>query len=218
MTPPPLPAADVPPAAAWGVVAGLGLFAALHARPPPAGLAGYAGLLGAAACLARPVIRAGDRWQEGFGMSRPRHPAAAWMAAGALLGALLGAAYRIHKGASAWPAALGWFAVLAPAIGAVEELTYRGFVQSGFRGYGRLAAVVLAAAGHAAYKYLLFAWRPGLAPADLDFLAPATFLAGILFGGLRQAARSAWPPVLAHAVFDILVYGALDQPPWWVWN
>jgi membrane protease YdiL (CAAX protease family) len=45
-----------------------------------------------------------------------------------------------------------------------------------------------------------------------------TFLGGLFFGTLRQVARNVAPALAAHAVFDVIVYGALAQAPWWVWN
>jgi membrane protease YdiL (CAAX protease family) len=200
------------------VVLGLGLFAVCRARPGPLGWLGLVGLCVAAASLAYGTYRAGMAGWSAFGVSRPRVPAGGWLAAGALLGLVLGAAYRVHRGLGPWPTTLGPFVVVAAAVGAVEELLYRGFVQSGLSRDGRVAGILGAAAGHTAYKCLLFAWRPGTAAADMVFLAVATFLVGILFGCLREGARSVGPPVLGHAGFDIVLYGALHEAPWWVWH
>ena len=78
--------------------------------------------------------------------------------------------------------------------------------------------MVLASLFHAAYKCALFA--PGLSPPSqgLRFLAVATVAGGIAFGALREAGGSALPPVVAHAAFDLVVYGDASQAPWWVWS
>lgn len=209
---------EVPTWAAWGAMLFLGLFAACRDRPLPWGLLGWLGLLGAAICLAYGVFHAGSGVRHLFGLNRVRRPAAGWMVAAILLGVALSVAYRAYAGLALWPSALGWFAALAAAVGAVEELVYRGFAQTGLRRGGRFSAVVFAAAGHAAYKGLLFTWRPGVSSPDLGFLVVATFLVGLLVGGLREASGSVWPPVLAHAAFDIVLYGALATAPWWVWG
>ena len=211
-------AAGVAPPIAWGTVLCLCLFAVTHARPMPTGMLGPAALFGAAACLAYGVVRAQDGWRGAFGLSRPRSHVGPWLVAGAFIGVLLGGAYRTYKGLPPSPSALGGFAIMAATIGGIEELVYRGFIQTGLRRDGRVAAVAFAAAGHTAYKCLLFAWRPEVAAADFGFLAVSTFLAGILLGSLRETTHSVWPPVLAHAAFDLMLYGALDDAPWWVWG
>lgn len=181
-------------------------------------MVGALGLLGAAACLAHGLIRARGAWREYLALRRPPVHAAAWLTAGVVLGISLAMAYRVYAGLSVLPARLGAFVLLAAAIGAVEELVYRGFVQTGLTGRGRFSGVIFASAGHAAYKGLLFAWRPEVVFPDLGFLVVATFLAGILLGGLREASGSLWPSIFAHAAFDIVLYGALLTTPWWVWG
>jgi hypothetical protein len=40
----------------------------------------------------------------------------------------------------------------------------------------------------------------------------------VIFGLLRQVSGSVAPSMVAHAAFDLLVYGALARAPWWVWR
>jgi membrane protease YdiL (CAAX protease family) len=49
-------------------------------------------------------------------------------------------------------------------------------------------------------------------------MAGWTFVGGVVLGLLRQISDSVVPPIVAHAVFDLLVYGALVRAPWWVWG
>jgi len=79
-------------------------------------------------------------------------------------------------------------------------------------------AVMLAAAAHTAYKAALFAFPPEGVVIDLEFLAVWTLIGGVVFGALRELSGSVLPPLAAHVVFDIVVYGGSVQAPWWVWG
>jgi len=151
-----------------------------------------------------------------LGLSTRR--AVAVSVAGAVLGVVLGVVYRQQYGWPLLPARLTLFAALAALIGAMEELLYRGYVQGRARRLGVVGAVAFAAACHAAYKSCLFALAP--VPIGVAFwnLALVSFVAGVAFGALRELAGSLWPALLAHAAFDIIVYGGYAQPPWWVWQ
>lgn len=138
--------------------------------------------------------------------------------AGIIFGMLLGLVYNIIKADSLLPLTLTRFALLAPLIGISEELVFRGFVQSGFASWGALASVLIAASGHTLYKYLVIT----TVPVDLNTCIPSlvilTFLAGAVFGMMREASRSVVPPALAHGLFDIIVYGGASLAPVWVWS
>ena len=149
---------------------------------------------------------------------------------GATLGIGLGLFFRWKFGLHWFPGALGAFAPVAAAIGGVEELLYRGYLQGRLNRINRVLSVVGAAAAHTAYKTALFL-LPALslsngpaprlsnaAPVDLFALAFWTFFGGLLFGVLRQVARNVTPPLAAHVAFDLVVYGELARAPWWVWN
>jgi len=188
--------------------AGMCAFALLvHDAPAWSG----AGLLAVAAVAGRRLWR-GDALADVFAL---RRPGVQYAAMGLLLGAALAAACRWDFGMGL-PRSLGAFALTGALIGATEELLYRGFVQERLAPLGAWGAVALAAGAHTAYKLCLFVphsrivLHPGL-------LALWTFGSGLLFGALTWRSRSVVPPLLAHALFDTIVYG--DQAaPVWVWS
>ena len=144
--------------------------------------------------------------------------AAAITGIGAGLGAALGVVYRQQYGWPLLPDGLAWFALPAAAIGAMEEVLYRGYVQGRARWLGPAGAVLFAAACHTAYKCCLFAVATAPLGVPWHALVLVTFIAGAGFGALRELSGCVWPAVLAHAAFDITVYGAHGQAPWWVWQ
>ena len=152
---------------------------------------------------------------------------------GAALGIGLGLLFRWKFGLHWFPGALGPFAPVAAAIGGVEELLYRGYLQGRLNRINGVLGVIGAAAAHTAYKTALFLLPalslsngpalslsngPTVAPVDWSVLAFWTFLGGLFFGALRQVARSIVPPLAAHVAFDLVVYGELARAPWWVWQ
>jgi membrane protease YdiL (CAAX protease family) len=198
--------------------AGMVLFAlTVHSRLPwtllsAAGLAVAAGAIGvslAGATSARTLL----------GIARPTPRILLFIAAGLLVGGGLAVVYRLRMGLAALPAGgLEAFVLPACLIGAAEEVIYRGYVQGRLARLGWPAAVVLAAAAHAAYKTALFAFPAAPWEVNYLFLAAWTLLGGIAFGLLRQFSGSVLPPVAAHAAFDLVVYGAMAEAPWWVWG
>lgn len=138
--------------------------------------------------------------------------------AGIILGMLLGLLYNFIKADSLLPTTLTKFALMAPLIGITEELVFRGFVQSRSVSSGPLASVIITASGHTLYKYLVIMTVPVDLNTDIPSLVLLTFLAGVVFGIMREASRSVIPPALAHALFDIIVYGGASLAPVWIWS
>jgi len=214
------------PKAAWGVAAevlaaGLGMVVfglCIHLRPPFVVFFSALGLLTAAAALWR-FFASETSPAVVLGLRRPGGRAAAWSGVGAVLGVGLGLLYRLRWGWPLVPRALTVFAPLSALIGATEELLYRGYVQGRVRRWGPVGAVVAAAFLHAFYKLALFS-LPLECAGDTDpvFLVVVTFLGGLCFGALRELSGSVAPPLLAHVVFDIIVYGERAAAPWWVWS
>jgi membrane protease YdiL (CAAX protease family) len=139
--------------------------------------------------------------------------------AGIIFGMLLGILYNSLRTDALLPAKLTGFGFLAPLIGITEELLFRGFVQSRLlASLGSTASVLMTAAGHTLYKSLVI----GTVNADLHIHLPSlivlTFLVGSVLGFMRNSAGSIIPPALAHACFDILVYGGAAVAPVWVWG
>jgi membrane protease YdiL (CAAX protease family) len=125
--------------------------------------------------------------------------------------------YRWHLNAPLFPVSLLPFAFVAALIGSMEELVFRGFIQEQVRNVNGLFSIFFGAFSHTGYKCCLFL-APVISPGiDIGFLAVWTFGAGILSGTIRHFSKSVWPSVIAHALFDILVYGESVHPPWWVW-
>ena len=177
---------------------------------------GAAGLLAAAFCIQRSIASLRGI-PPLFGLS------GSWKAliislAGFAVGVGLGAFYRSSFGMTLLPGpALQPFALAACGIGAAEELVYRGWMQGRLRVLGWSAAVLISAAAHTAYKAALFALPPFAVNVDYLSLVVFTFAVGALFGLSRELSRSVYPAVAAHVAFDLVVYGAAAQAPWWVW-
>ena len=196
---------------------GLAVFAAFSHRGAPQvflALGGFA--LAAAAIL----------W-SGFGTARPTEllglsgcskRVVTFSFVGVALGFGAGVWHRYALDLSLWPHDIEVFVVVACLIGATEEIVYRGWLLGRARPLGPAAAVLVAALAHTAYKTALFAFPSVAESIDLAQIALATFLGGIVLGALRAASGSLVPPMLAHAVFDFAVYGAVATAPWWVWN
>jgi membrane protease YdiL (CAAX protease family) len=140
-----------------------------------------------------------------------------FISAGIGIGIGMAVLYRWHLNVPLFPGSLLPFALVAALIGSMEELVFRGFIQEQVRKVNGLFSILFSAFSHTGYKCCLF-----LAPVisscmDIGFLASWTFVAGILIGTLRHFSKSIWPSLVAHALFDILVYGESVHPPWWVW-
>ena len=142
----------------------------------------------------------------------------AYLVVACAVGAGFAVLHRVTWEMGTLPTRLTSFAVVGAAIGAAEELVYRGYVQGRLRRLGWMVAVLLAAGAHTAYKTALFAWPPEGVAIDLEFLAVWTLIGGVVFGVLRVLSGSVLPPVVAHVLFDIIVYGGHVEAPWWVWG
>lgn len=196
--------------------AGVVLFALFTHRPWPWFLFAPCGLLVTAAALWLSFRSAASPGRI-LGISGLSRRVVLWTAVGIGLGIGCGILFRFVGEKGLLPTGLGGFVVVAAAIGAVEELLYRGYVQGRLVRLAWPLAVILAAAAHTAYKSALFAFPPeGVAIAH-RFLAIWTFLGGAAFGLTRHFSGSVLPPLAAHVLFDILVYGDSAQAPWWVW-
>lgn len=203
---------------ALAVSAAMVLFAICAHQTWPTNVLGVAGLLLAGVVVARSLFEAEDPTTL-LGFAVRSRQTLLYSLVGGGLGAGCAGLHRAEMGMSLLPAGRGEvFAVVACLIGATEELVYRGWLQGRLRGLGRPVAVVAAALAHAAYKTSLFAWPPENYASDLWVLGCWTFAGGVIFGLLREISRSVVPPVVAHAVFDLVVYGAVARAPWWVWD
>jgi len=137
---------------------------------------------------------------------------------GVVFGSLLGIFYRYESDSSILPAVLTKVAIISPLIGIAEELVFRGFIQGRIHPFGKIISVIFAAAGHSIYKYLVFISLPFSIGIDFPLLITLTFFVGIIFGSFREASNNVIPPSIAHAGFDIVVYGGYMTSPVWVWT
>ena len=204
-------------AEAVAVAAGMAVFAFFSHQGLPWILVGAAGLFVATAAIGWSLSRTPDIGTL-IGFRDFSRRTALLTAAGCVLGICIGMLHRFQLDEPLLPAGLGIFAPMACLIGATEEFVYRGWLQGRLRTLSWPVAVVAAAAAHAAYKSALFAWSPGSAEIDCAVVARWTFGGGVIFGLLRQVSGSVAPSMVAHAAFDLLVYGALARAPWWVWR
>jgi membrane protease YdiL (CAAX protease family) len=136
---------------------------------------------------------------------------------GILTAILLSMLYRRYLGISLFPKSFHLFVLVAALIGTTEELVFRGFIQDMVKNINTPFSILFSTLAHTSYKCCLFLSPMAAAEIDIRFLALWTFIAGILFGTIKHFSKSILPPVIAHALFDILVYAGFVNPPWWVW-
>jgi len=120
-------------------------------------------------------------------------------------------------GISLLPAAIHYFVIIAAVIGATEELVFRGFIQEKAKEINGQFSVVFSAAAHTGYKCCLFLGPSVAAGIDILNLAFWTFLFGLFIGTIRHFSKSIFPAVIAHVLFDLIVYSEFIAAPWWVW-
>ena len=201
---------------ASGVLAGILLFAIFIHDPWPLRFLSFCGLAGAAILIAfsirhTPVLHA-------FGILKPDRRIFLYAIPAILLGLLLGILTRHKFDLSPWPATIGSLALVAPSIGALEELVFRGYIQGQLLPAGRIFSLLYTTMAHTGYKLLVILTLSAPLQFDLFFLVLWTFLGGLAFSILRDLARSSIPPVIAHAIFDIMLYGGMSVAPVWVWS
>jgi membrane protease YdiL (CAAX protease family) len=137
--------------------------------------------------------------------------------AGFFLGVLLAVIYRWHLDISLFPGSIHLFVIVAALIGCAEELVFRGFIQDYVKSVNAPLSIFFSTISHTGYKCCLFLAPVITADIDIGFLALWTIIAGILFGTIRHFSKSILPSLIAHALFDILVYAEYASAPWWVW-
>jgi len=214
------------------VAVGMAAFALLRSAHVAGGLASLGGLAVVAVALYLP-LRSGRSPTTLFGLVPLSRRTWCVVAVGGAIGLALGMGFRWVWMPASFPRTLTLFVWTAVAIGAAEEVLYRGYVQGRLTAalaprrtnpitrahLARLAAAVILTAGaHAAYKALLFAWPPEDVAIDYTFLVTWTLIGGAAFGLLRAWAGNVWPALVAHVAFDVLAYGDAVHAPWWVWG
>lgn len=197
-------------------MAGMILFALLIPSSMPWPLLAPAVLILVAVDLSI-AFRSGESPLDILGVQEFSRKVGIWIIIGALIGVCMGIAYRSVWMTDLLPQRIGGFIIIAIAIGSVEELLYRGYIQGRLMHLSWPIAITLAAAGHTAYKAALFISPPVGVQIDMGPLVVWTFICGSVMGLIRHLSGSVLPAVTVHAVFDILAYAESTQAPWWVW-
>jgi membrane protease YdiL (CAAX protease family) len=136
---------------------------------------------------------------------------------GIVSGILISLLYRWHLDISLFPGSIHLFVIIAAVIGAFEELVFRGFLQEQVKSINAPFSVLFSTISHTGYKCCLFLAPAAAATIDILSLALWTFLFGLLFGTIRHLSKSILPSLIAHAIFDIMVYAEYVKAPWWIW-
>lgn len=126
--------------------------------------------------------------------------------------------YRHSYGMFIFPSSIRSFAIVAIGIAVVEELVFRGFIQGILQKVHIAFSVVFASLIHATYKATIFL-APFL-PQRIENVGSLFFKSLFLFlvlGLLKHYSKSIIPCIIAHVVFDIIVYAEMANAPWWVW-
>ena len=136
---------------------------------------------------------------------------------GLLLGVMVAALYRWSLNISLLPMIMHYFVIVAALIGSLEELVFRGFIKDYVKSINAPFSILFSTISHTGYKCCLFIAPLAAADIDIGYLALCTFIAGIIFGTIKHLSNSILPSLIAHALFDILVYAEYVNAPWWVW-
>ena len=197
-------------------VAGILLFAGFIHRTYPLKLLALAGLLVSAAVIAYSLR--GQRYSRAFALDRYTRKTLLYSLAGLILGGVLALLTRRSFDLSFFPVRISGVALVAPLVGAAEELIFRGYIQGHVRPVGKIFAIVYASSVHTCYKLLVILSLSLPLQFDFFFLIFWTFIGGLIFGALRELSDSSLPPLLAHALFDVVLYGGMVASPAWVWS
>ena len=181
----------------------------------PKNLISIGGLLLSGFIISRYIFSFRSFMQE-FGLVFPRR-IIAFLVIGLFLGFIYSSSYRLTSGTGILPKSLHQFTLVAALIGAIEELIFRGFIQGHARKINITFAVLFATFSHSAYKCCLFILPANNLDIHIGVLFLFTFIAGILLALLKEISKSTLPAILAHVVFDVMIYGECLQAPWWVW-
>lgn len=136
---------------------------------------------------------------------------------GLLSGISIAAFYRWSLNISLFPVTIHYFVIIAAAIGGLEELIFRGFLQDFVKSSIGPFSIFFSSLSHTFYKCCLFLVPLAAADIDIGFLAISTFITGMIFGAVKHLSNSILPSLIAHIIFDILVYAEYIKAPWWVW-
>lgn len=198
------------------VVGGILLFACFIHSPLPLKIIAFTSLAGSGFIIGYSARQ--DPFLSLFGLSGITRKSILFCIPALVLGSGLGILTRYTFDLSALPLSLKSFVLIAPLIGATEELIFRGYIQGQLQSIGRLFSIIYASTVHTCYKLLVILSLSVPLQFDFFFLILWTFLGGVVFGILKDLSKSSLTPMIAHAVFDIALYGGLSVAPVWVWS
>jgi len=198
------------------VMAAILLFALFIHNPLPLRIISFAGLAGAALMIGYTLRNASVL--HAFAVYSLNRRIFIYFIPAIILGIGLGLLTRNAFDLSLLPGAITGVAFITPVIGATEELIFRGYIQGHVRPIGRIFSIVYASTVHTCYKLLVILSLSVPLQFDFFFLIFWTFIGGLAFSALRELSKSTFPPVIAHAAFDIVLYGGLSVAPVWVWS
>jgi membrane protease YdiL (CAAX protease family) len=136
---------------------------------------------------------------------------------GLFSGIMVALLYRWSMDIRILPSTMHNFVITAAFIGSFEELLFRGFLQDYVKSINGPFSILFSTISHTGYKCCLFLAPLAAADFDIGFIALATFITGFIFGTIRHLSKSIIPSLVAHAIFDIIVYAEYIYAPWWVW-
>jgi membrane protease YdiL (CAAX protease family) len=197
-------------------VTGIIIFAVFSHRKILPFIISFTGLLIAGIIINR-NIRTLREFKHLFGFYRMSAATFFYLFVAIVFGILIAVVYRNHQHIEILPDRLTYFTILAMVIGSTEEMVFRGFIQSHTRYINVIFSVIFATVAHTAYKGSFFLAHQSVYEMDIMFLMKWTFLAGFVFGIIREYSNNIIPPIAGHAVFDLLVYGDNQIIPWWLW-
>ena len=195
---------------------GILVFAAFIHHPFPLMMLAVGGLAGTAAVIGYSTRTI--KLRKAFGLGPLNRRVLLFMPIGALMGVLMAILTRNRFELTLIPAGFTGIALLAPLVGAAEELVFRGYIQGRLQALGKISSIVSTSAAHTCYKLLVILSLSMPLQFDFFFLIFWTFTGGLLFGVLRELSGDTVPAVIAHAAFDIVLYGTLATAPAWVWS
>jgi len=197
-------------------LAGIGLFSAFIHKELFFKIIAFSGLIITAICINHSISKLYSL-PGIFGIYPVSKKTFYYLIVGLVFGCLLGMLYRYTKNYNLFPGSLHKFVIIAPLIGIMEELIFRGYIQGRIRYLGPVFSVIIASLSHTGYKFLIIKTLPLDIGVDFLLLTLLTFVVGIILGILKELSGNVIPSSLAHACFDIIVYGAYSTAPVWVW-
>jgi len=199
------------------LIIGIGVFAVFIQEESYLRFVAFGGLLLASLVISTIIVKA-ESPLDIFGLDRFNKRILLFCIAGIFIGMIPAFCGRYSYDLPDFPASLTIIALVSPLIGITEELFFRGYIQGRLRIIGVVGSVSVASAAHAVYKLLVLWSVNDLVEVNFLALVGLTFGFGLIAGLLRAGSRSVFPALVAHASFDILMYGDFTSMPVWVWG